>query len=167
MEYRDTISRFVETHREKIQTGERRNPYNALIVRPVGTKERLSNPNAMKAMQKEWDALRTKQVWDEGEVREWESVAQEAIEQQRTVHFGWLFGICGEKNYELADGDPLRKFKGRVVFQGNRVVNQSWENALFMDLGSSPATMEGSRAADLYGCAPGHGCMQADAPQAY
>ena len=52
-----------------------------------------------------------------------------------------------------------------MVFQGNQVVNQSWEQALFMDLGSSPATMEGSRAADLYGCAPGHDIMQADAPQ--
>ena len=54
-----------------------------------------------------------------------------------------------------------------MVFQGNRVVNQRWEDALFMDLGSSPATMEGSRAADLYGCAPGLDIMQADAPQAY
>ena len=32
---------------------------------------------------------------------------------------GYLFGICVEKNAEL---DPsLRKFKGRVVFQGNQV----------------------------------------------
>ena len=81
--------------------------------------------------------------------------------------FGWLFGISGEKNSELPDNDPLRKFKGRVVFQGNRVVNQSWETALFNDMGSSPATMEGSRAADLFGCAPGHDIMQADAPGAY
>ena len=94
-------------------------------------------------------------------------MAAEAIRDGREVHCGWLFGICGEKNHELAEDDPLRKFKGRVVFQGNRVVNQDWDNALFMDLGSSPATMEGSRAADMYGCAPGHGIMQADAPQAY
>jgi hypothetical protein len=94
-------------------------------------------------------------------------VAAEAIKARREVHFGWLFGICGEKNSELPDNDPLRKMKGRVVFQGNRVVNQSWETALFNDMRSSPATMEGSRAADLYGCAPGHHIMQADAPQAY
>ena len=29
----------------------------------------------------------------------------------REVHFGWIFPICGEKNSELADDDPLRKFK--------------------------------------------------------
>ena len=87
--------------------------------------------------------------------------------ENREVHFGWMFPICGEKSSELAEDDPLRKFKGRVVFQGNNVVNQSWETALFNDLGSSPAAMEGSRAADLFGCAPGNDIMQADAPGAY
>ena len=53
------------------------------------------------------------------------------------------------------------------MFQGNNVVNQSWETALFNDLGSSPATMEGSRAADLFGCAPGNDIMRGDAPGAY
>ena len=89
------------------------------------------------------------------------------MREKREVHFGWIFPICGEKNSELAEDDPLRKYEGRVVFQGNNVVNQSWESALFHDLGSSPATMEGSRAADLFGCAPGNDIMQADAPGAY
>ena len=57
--------------------------------------------------------------------------------------------------------------KGRVVFQGNMVTNQSWGAAIFQDLGSSPATMEASRVADMWGCCPVHECMQADAPQAY
>ena len=42
--YRDEISRFVETHREKIHRGARRWPMNSLIVRPVGMKERTSHP---------------------------------------------------------------------------------------------------------------------------
>ena len=67
-------------------------------------------------MDKEWKALRDKHVWDETLVREWADFAREAIAERKEVHFGWLFGICGEKNYELAEGDPLRKFKGRVVF---------------------------------------------------
>ena len=40
LQYRDTISRFVEEHGEKIQCGKRRCPFNSLIVRPVGAKER-------------------------------------------------------------------------------------------------------------------------------
>ena len=58
-----------------------------------------------------------------------------------------LFGIMVEKGSELAKGDARRKYKYRVVFQGNRVINQNWEAALFQDLGSSPATMEASKIA--------------------
>lgn len=38
---------------------------------------------------------------------------------------------------------------------------------MFLDLGSSPATMEASKAADLFGMLPGNKTMQADAIQAY
>jgi hypothetical protein len=37
---------------------------------------------------------------------------------------GRVFGICVEKNAELLEGDPSRKYKGRVVFQGNQVLDQ-------------------------------------------
>lgn len=49
-----------------------------------------------------------------------------------------------------------RKFKGRIVFQGNRVVNQTWEQAVFDDLGSNPAILEVSRCSDANGCSPGN-----------
>ena len=38
---------------------------------------------------------------------------------------------------------------------------------MFQDLGSSPANMDASRAADCYGCFPGHDIEIADAEQAY
>ena len=38
---------------------------------------------------------------------------------------------------------------------------------MFQDLGSSPATMEASRAADCHGCAEGNDIEQADVEQAY
>ena len=68
---------------------------------------------------------------------------------------GYIFGICVEKNSELEDGNPLKKYKGRFVFQGDRVVDQNYDAAMFHDLGSAPATMEASKAADFYGCVPG------------
>ena len=49
---------------------------------------------------------------------------------------GRLFGLCVQKGAELPDGDKRKKFKYRVVFQGNQVVTQNWEVALFQDLGS-------------------------------
>ena len=83
------------------------------------------------------------------------------------MDFGYVFGICVLKNAELPEGSAARIYKGRVVFQGNRVVNQNWETAIFQDLGSAPATMEAGRAADFYGCLPDHSITVADAEQAY
>ena len=53
------------------------------------------------------------------------------------------------------------------MLQGDQVKDQNWEAALFQDLGSSPAAMEASRAADAYGMLPGHDIEVADADQAY
>ena len=60
-----------------------------------------------------------------------------------------------------------KKFKGRVVFQGDRVIDQNFDAAMFQDLGSSPATMEAAKIADFFGCVPGHSLEIADAVQAY
>ena len=75
-----------------------------------------------------------------------------------------------EKNAELKEidpNDPRMKFKYRVVFRGDDVRNEFFDVALFQDLGSSTSSMDASRAADAYGCMPGHACQQADAEQAY
>ena len=158
-----------EPHRPKIV------PFNshswtivsACVARPVSRKELLQSPPAQASMKAEWDRLRNKMVWDEDKVREWSDVAREAQRGNYELNFGYLFGICVEKNSELPPLHPKRKFKGRVVFQGNRVTNQNWEAAIFQDMGSCPATMEASKAADFYGLIPGHAVEIADAVQAY
>ena len=80
---------------------------------------------------------------------------------------GYLFAICVENSSELDKDNVNRKYKGRVVFQGNRVVNQYYDAAIFQDLGSAPATLEAAKVADFYGCAPGNDVDIADAEQAY
>jgi hypothetical protein len=124
-------------------------------------------PKAKEALQKEWDRLIARGVWDTrpGAVREWRDVATAARNDGSGAHMGMLFEICVEKGSELAP--EFRKYKGRVVFQGNAVKNQDWEAAMFQDLGSSPASMEAGKAADIFGSFPGHDVQQADAEQAY
>ena len=58
--------------------------------------------------------------------------------------------ICGfvvEKNTDLPEGDPRRKFKDRVVLHGNDVEDQNWGNAVFVDLGSFPIIDEDGKVA--------------------
>ena len=132
------------------------------------TKDEIARqPKARAALQAEWDRLRAIQCWNEAAVREWSEVAQEAKRQNCTVHVGRIFNICHEKNAELDINDPRRKYKGRVVFQGNNVKDQNWNSAMFQELSSCPAAMEAAKAADCYGLVDGHTTQQADAAQAY
>ena len=75
---------------------------------------------------------------------------------QLIVHFGYLFGFMVEKGAEFPEGDERRRWKYRVVFQGNNVRDQDWKTALFTDMQSTPATLEASRVADINACFPGH-----------
>jgi hypothetical protein len=115
----------------------------------------------MAAMDKEWKKLEDQTAWLLDKVREWKDVSAEAKSQNRTVHVGRVFGILVEKGSELPKGHPERKFKGRVVFQGNQVRDQSGDWALFEELSSAPATMEAGKAVDAYGCASGNTTQQA------
>ena len=140
---------------------------NALVARPVGQKEINNTPAAQAALDKEWNNLTSKGAWDYSTVREWDDVSREAIKNKTKVHVGKIFEICVEKGSELPQGDPMRKFKGRTVFQGNNVKDEAADVALFAEFGSSPANMEAGKALDAYGSMPGNRTSQGDGKQAY
>ena len=106
-------------------------------------------------------------VWDVAVVREKSDIIREAKAAGKTVQFGRVHGLCVEKNAELPDGHPNRKYKGRVVFLGNRVLNQDYDDAVFEELGNAPANLESGRLADAYGACPGNASQTADGIQAY
>ena len=147
---------------------------NACVARSVKPAEVKTNLRAQVAMQLEWDRLRAVPradgktgVWDEGLVREWDHVSQEAQDRDEKANVGLIFGIVVEKNHELPETDPARKYKGRAVFQGNNVRDEEGNWAIFQELGSSPDIMEAARCADAYGMCPGNDIEQCDAEQAY
>ena len=84
-----------EPHRAK--NGVRTFPFNAAVARPVGKAEIARTPSAQAAMKKDWDRLRDKKVWDETKPREWRAVRREAGTRGKTVHMGYISGICVEK----------------------------------------------------------------------
>ena len=106
------------------------------------------------APDKEWNNLTNKGAWDYSTVREWDDVSREAIKNKTKVHVGKIFEICVEKGSELPLGDPIRKFKGRTVFQGNNVKDEA-------------ANMEAGKALDAYGSMPGNRTSQGAGKQAY
>ena len=139
----------------------------AVVARLVSKEEIANNPKARAALDKEWENLRTKGVWDEARVRECRRIIREAHASGSKVHLGRIFEACYEKGSELPDDHPERKFKGRTVFQGNNVRDENSDHALFAEMGSSPASMEAAKILDAFGSQPGYAKEQADAVQAY
>ena len=117
-------------------------------------------------MRKEYQRLSEK-CWIEANRRSKQDVIREAKAKGEEVHFSMVHGIIGEKGYELPQGDPRKKFKGRAVLLGDRVFNQDYETATFADLGSAPTTLEGGRMVDAYGCVEGNESQASDAIQAF
>ena len=95
--------------------------YNAMVSRPVGKKEMLSNPKALEAIKKEWRGLHRQYVFDMENVKEMDNVRAEAKGLGVVVHFARVHGLMVEKNEQLPHEDPRRKYKYRVVLLGNQV----------------------------------------------
>ena len=154
----------VQVHREKNISP---NGYSACVAESISKKVAETNKAAADALKKEWDKLFDLGTWRMKEVREWAHVAQEARDKDMTIHIGRVFDILVVKNSELPENHPLRKYKGRVVFEGCYVRDQTGNAAIFADLSSAPATMQVGKIADFYGSLLGHDCQQADAKSAY
>jgi hypothetical protein len=164
-----------EVHREK--TAPYMPTFPSCIARKVPRNEYSKNPKAKAAMDAEWNKLRTLKrpdlkdkrtgAWYEGGVREAAAVRAEARHATITTHFGRIVELCTEKGSELATNDPLRKMKGRAVFLGDNVRDENFNWAEFADLGSSPPTMEASKALDAMGSLEGYNVKTGDARGAY
>ena len=92
----------IQKHRRKNEW-KRFYPFCALVARPVGEREIREQPSAQAAMDAEWKRLRDKGVWDEHEAFEWDDIRRQANTKGETVHMGYLFGICVEKNSDLSE----------------------------------------------------------------
>ena len=68
--------------------------FDALVARPVGRKEMLTNPDALASMQKEWSGLIDQGVFDLGAVREYDAVVKEAKAKGEEIHMARAHGIC-------------------------------------------------------------------------
>ena len=151
----------VECHRERFahlcvdKLGDIADSMYALVAKILQQPEIQRTPAAKAALDKEWQKLVDKGCWIEKQVREYDQVASEAQKKKLKVHFGRVFEICTLKGSELKEGDPNRKYKGRSVFQGNKVLDENSDHALFAELGSSPASMEAGKIIDVYGSQPG------------
>ena len=129
-------------HRNK---NEAPNEINACVARQLTKRKVADSKPAQTAMKTEWDKLTAKGVWDLSSVQERYEVSARARKAGIKAHLGRVFGICVEKGSELQAGNPGRKCKGRFVFQGNLVKDESGRIAMFNQLSSKTRHPRGLR----------------------
>jgi hypothetical protein len=116
-------------HRERDQVDPVR--WFSMVTTVIKAKKVHRIPAAKAAIQQEWDKLTQARCWMLETVQEYETVRKKAIAENRTVHFGRVFSLCGVKHSELPP--DKRKYKGRIVFQGNYVKDELGYDAVFTD----------------------------------
>ena len=116
-------------------------------------------------MDKEWENLEEILAWNLTKVRSKNQVIDEARTSGVKVHFASLMEICHLKNAELEA--KHQKYKGRVVFRGDIVKNDSGSYAVFTEQGSSASQMTAARVMDIRSRLPGCAGQAADAVSAH
>ena len=69
-----------------------------------------------------WNKLVKKTAWLYDTVAEWTTVSEKAKKIGKKVHVGKVYEICVGKGSVPPEGHKLRKFKGKIVFQGNNLM---------------------------------------------
>ena len=116
-------------------------------------------------MEIEWKKLEKIPAWQLTKVRNKKEVIAEARNEGRKVHFASLVDICDFKDSELEP--KLQKYKGRVVFRGDIVKDDSGSHAVFTEQGSSASQMTAAKVMDIISTLPGCAGQAADAVSAY
>ena len=110
-------------------------------------------PAAKEAMDKEWRKLEKISKWNLAKVRNKSAVIKEARHKDVKVHFVSLMDVCHPKNSELEK--KHQKYKGRVVFRGDIVKDDSVSHAVFTEQGSSVSQMTAANIMDIISRLPG------------
>ena len=139
--------------------------YN-LVHKLISVLQAMKIPAAKAAVDKEWDKLEKIPAWDLTKVSRKSVVIDEARTKGAKVHFASLMEICHLKNAELET--KHQKYKGRVVFRGDIVKDDSGSYAVFTEQGSSASQMTAAtKVMDIICRLPGCGGQAADAVSSY
>ena len=128
------------------------NEWYAMVHTPVPITKAYKIPDARKAIDKEWDKLTKKGAWDFSTVKPRKQVIAEAKRKGVSVQFGNFMELCHEKNSELRL--IAKEFKGRLVFRGDQVRDETGYYAVFSEQGTSASRMAAANMLDALGRMP-------------
>ena len=124
-----------------------------MVHLPIPIGKAMKIPDAKKAIDAEWAAHAQKKTWNLERVRPRAEVIAEAHRNKRSVHFGRLMDLCHLKHAEL--DKSKQKYKGRVVFRGDQVKDETGFYAVFTEQGASASQMAAAKFLDTTARMPG------------
>jgi hypothetical protein len=137
----------------------------AMVHTPVKMEKAMRIPEAKKAVDAEWDKLANIPAYDLNSVCERDQVKARGIRSKVTIHFGHLMDLCFVKHSEMSI--EFHKYKGRCVFRGDQVRDESGFYAVFSEQGTSASHIAAAKMLDAIGRLPGCIGEDADATSAY
>ena len=105
--------------------------------------------------------------WNLKSVKPRAQVIAEAKAKGEHCHFGSLMDLCHEKSAELDRPDHLKEYKGRGVFRGDQVRDETGHLAVFTEQSASASSMSAAKMLDAIGRFPGCASQDSDANKAY
>ena len=147
-------------HKVLSENCESRNNHRfAVVVQDSATQWIQSFPCKTKTSQETQRSLQIP-AWNMTKVRSKKEVIDEARTKGAKVHFASLMDICHLKNAELEE--KHQKYKGRVVFRGDIVKDDSGSYAAFIAQGSSASQMTAAKVMDIISRLPGCAAVSAN-----
>ena len=119
-----------------------------LVHTPIDIPKALKIPEGRKALEKEWAKLENPErpAWDVSRVRPKAEIIAESEKTGKPVHFGSLRDLCHIKNSQL--GKEFWTYKGRIVFRGDIVKDETGQFAVFTEQGASASHMAAAKFMD-------------------
>ena len=124
-----------------------------------------AEPKALEAISQEAEGLRRNGTWDDTTAVPLHELRSQARSQGRKLRVAELMTLCGVKHAELAP--ELQKFKGRIVYRGDRVLDEFNNLVFFEETSTTPTGLIALNTSLFWDCLPGDSVSCSDAIQAY
>ena len=138
---------------------------SALSTRNLSRREWQAEPKALEAIAQEAEGLRRNGTWDDSTAMPLHDLRSNARAQGRKLRVAELMTLCGVKHAELAP--EFQKFKGRIVYRGDRVLDEFSNFVFFEETSTTPTGLIALNTSLCWGCLPGHSVSCSHAVQAY
>ena len=122
--------------------------YFALIHNSIPIQEAKRIPAAKEAMDSEFKKLDKRGSVDWSRVQEKSDVMAYAVDNGIEYDFGDLMTLCHEKHTELNLPQLKKVYKGRIVFRGDIVEDETGYLAIFSEQGTSSSQLEAAKMTD-------------------